>query len=330
LLVVYAVLVLTWFILNQTIGDGVWWLALISVFAPYLFVPLVVLIPVGLVCHQRAILAALALPALLFLVLYGPLYLPSWPTAWAGNGSTLTVMTFNIWAGSELSETARIILDHGPPDVVALQELTPQLSRLLLEELGDLYPYHTLGPGSGYWGMGVLSRYPLTEVRLSVPGLPRWQVQAVQIAGETGPFTLYNVHPPSTHIPLSAGTIPSIPRRVRDSFERRRVFAERLAREIASRPGPVIVAGDLNSTDRSDVYRILTDSLSDAHQAVGWGLSHTFPAQWGRYRGIPYPPKVVRIDMILASDAFVPLHCYVGATGGESDHLPVVAEFGWR
>jgi endonuclease/exonuclease/phosphatase (EEP) superfamily protein YafD len=329
LAVVYAVLVFAWFVLYRALGDRVWWLALINAFAPYLFAPLVVLVPVSLVCHPWAFRAGVALPALLFLVLYGPLYFPPWPVALAEYGSTLTVMTFNVYAYSEMSETVRIILEHGPPDVVALQELTPQLFRLMLQELGDQYPYHTIGPIRGYWGMAVFSRYPLSELWVTGSALPRWQIQAVEIVGENGPFTLYNVHPPSTHVPLYASTIAGIPRRVHVSFEYRRHYAEQLSQEIASRPGPVIVAGDLNSTDRSDVYAMLTDSLTDAHRAVGWGLGHTFPARWERYRGIPYPSKLARIDMILASDAFVPLRSYVGTSGGESDHLPVIAEFGW-
>ena len=35
-------------------------------------------------------------------------------------------------------------------------------------------------------------------------------------------------------------------------------------------------------------------------------------------------------DMIFASEEFVPLSSRVGTTRGESDHLPVLAEFGWR
>jgi endonuclease/exonuclease/phosphatase (EEP) superfamily protein YafD len=315
-----------WFVLYRTIGDRIWWLALINVFAPYLFLPLAVLIPLSVVCRQWAFRVGIVVPVVLFLALYGPLYLPPWPLVMAENGSTMTVMTFNVWGGSERAETVRLILDHGPPDVVALQELSPPIARLLLDELEDVYPYHTIGSSSGYWGMGVMSRYPLTELRITDRALPRWMIQAVEIEASGGAFTLYNIHPPSTHTPLYADMIADIPRRVRTSFDYRYTFAEKLLREIAQRPGPVVVAGDLNSTDRSDVYRLLTRSLTDVHRTAGWGLGHTFPAQRGRYRGIPYPPRVIRIDMILVSDAFVPLRSYVGASGGESDHLPVVAE----
>lgn len=62
----------------------------------------------------------------------------------------------------------------------------------------------------------------------------------------------------------------------------------------------------------------------------GLGFGHTFPAYAGRYRRIPILPRQMRIDMIFYSQGFVPLRCTVGATHGESDHLPVVAAFGWR
>ena len=114
------------------------------------------------------------------------------------------------------------------------------------------------------------------------------------------------------------------------SCEARRAFFRRLVADLASRPGPVVVAGDLNSTDKSEVYAILSAHLTDAHRAVGWGFGHTFPAYAGSYRGIPIVPRQMRIDIVFASDEFVPLHSRIGSTYGESDHLPVLAELGWR
>ena len=78
------------------------------------------------------------------------------------------------------------------------------------------------------------------------------------------------------------------------------------------------------------MYGLLSDRLADAHRAAGWGFGHTFPAYAGSYRGIPIVARQMRIDMVFLVQELVPLRCYTGSTGGESDHLPVVAEFAWR
>ncbi|MDQ3248737.1 MAG: endonuclease/exonuclease/phosphatase family protein, partial [Chloroflexota bacterium] len=95
--------------------------------------------------------------------------------------------------------------------------------------------------------------------------------------------------------------------------------------DIQTRPGPVIVVGDFNSTDQSDVYQTLTTALTDAHRAAGWGFGHTFPAYAGWWRNLPILTRLVRIDMIFSSAHFRTVHSRVSAMHGESDHLPVVA-----
>lgn len=92
----------------------------------------------------------------------------------------------------------------------------------------------------------------------------------------------------------------------------------------------MIVVGDFNSTDQSEVYQLLGRVLTDAHRAVGWGLGHTFPAYAGSFRGIPILPWQMRIDMIFYSDEFAALRSQVGPTYGESDHLPVLAQLTWQ
>ena len=61
----YAGLLGGWWVLHLALGDRLWWVALLSVFAPYLFAPLVLLAPLGLIRprarYWSAILVALAI-----------------------------------------------------------------------------------------------------------------------------------------------------------------------------------------------------------------------------------------------------------------------------
>lgn len=91
----YAGLIVLWFILHSWLGDTVWWLALLNTFAPYLFLPLAILLPVCLVYHQRVFRAGIMSSLCIFLLLYDPLYLPTWPAPSIASEASLTVMTFN-------------------------------------------------------------------------------------------------------------------------------------------------------------------------------------------------------------------------------------------
>lgn len=327
----YAITVVFWWGLHRWFGDSVWWLALLNSFVPYLFLPLVLLLPICLFCRSRSCWAGVVLPGLIFVGLYGQLFLPDWSAlATAADTTSLTVMTFNIWGGSQSPETAQVILDNGSPDIVALQELTPDMAEVLLEKVGEEYPYHILDAQAQHRGMGILSRYPLTEIDSSYLTNSAWQIQRARVEAEFGDFTFYNIHPPATNILIYLEEGTSVRDSVQASFQMRKQLIEALVADINQHQGPVIVVGDFNSTDQTEVYQLMQSVLEDAYRAVGWGFGHTFPAYAGSFRGAPIFPRQMRIDMIFYSVEFVALSSRVGVTYGESDHLPVLAQLTWQ
>jgi len=327
----YAASVVLWFLLHAWLGDTVWWLALLNAFAPFLFVPLVLILPIALISRRRALWMGVVPPLAILLFLYAPLFLPAGPGASTGEGKPITIMSFNVWGYSRSRETAHAILDGGPPDIVVLQELAPEMAEVLLEEMGDIYPYHVVSIGARAYGEGVFSRYPLTELDSASLADPHWKVQILRVEVDGRTFILYNVHLQGSQVmAYLEGGASAAREEVERSFRGRAVQSQRLVADVGTRTEPVIVAGDFNSTDQSDAYRILTGSLTDAYRAAGWGFGHTFPAYGGSWHGIPILPRQVRIDMIFYSEEFVALSSEVGASHGESDHLPVMARLAWR
>ena len=204
------------------------------------------------------------------------------------------------------------------------------MAEVFLEEAGDAYPYRLLTPENTYRGMGVLSRFPLTEIDTSYLAHRLWQVQAMRVEAPAGPFTLYNVHPDATNVLVYIEERMDIPEEVRSSMAIRRQLIEALVTDFSQRDGPIVVVGDFNSTDQSDVYALMRRHLTDAHRASGWGLGHTFPAYGGSFHGIPIPPLQMRLDMVFISRDFRAARTWVSKTYGESDHRPLLAEFVWR
>jgi len=324
----YAGLLGGWWVLHLALGDRVWWVALLSIFAPYLFAPLVLLVLLGLVKPRFRYWT----PILLVLgILWAEYGRPTLARATAGSETTdestgeISLATFNVWGYSDSLDTVRAIVSQETPDVVVLQELSPGLVPVLVDELGALYPYRLLNPVEGYGGGGVLSRYPMRPASLAKGARVGGFAQVVEIEVDERVFTLYNVHLDSTAALHYIDSGEAIADKVRSSFEVRERQVSQLVADVERRHGPVLVAGDFNMTDQSDAYRALTRSLTDAHRETGRGFGHTFPAYGGRWRGIPVFPRMVRIDMILHSDEWTALEHQVLSEHGQSDHLPVFA-----
>ncbi len=175
----YTTLVASWLLGRYLYGDTIWWPALINAFAPFLFAPLLLFLPLVFFVRARSYWFALALPSLIFGSLYGGLFLPRWPIANAAGPPPLTIMTFNIWSESTARQTAQVIRQNKLPDIVVLQELSPAMVKPLLDEVGEFYPYHIFDL-SRRDGLGVLSRYPLTKLPSKHFFALGWQIQLLR------------------------------------------------------------------------------------------------------------------------------------------------------
>lgn len=324
----YSALAPVLWLLHQWVGDRLWWLALLSSFTPHFFWPLLMLWPLALWQGRRSDRLLLLLPTMLFFYLYGALFLPNHPPAYQAEQRPLHLMTFNMWTGTYKADTARIIVDEGLPDLVALQEVSYRMQRTIEKGVGNYFPYQSFDY-SGRGGLAVLSRYPLQPLSSDLL-IDLFCSQYRVTVDATHRFRLYNCHPYSTHVAYPSGSWAPLASQVEESFRLRTLLGERLAAEIVSHGEATIVLGDFNTTDQSDAYRHLTTVLSDAHRISGWGFGHTFPAGTALFRNPPVVPRLVRIDLVLYSPAFVALQTTVGSTYGRSDHLPLRAVLTWR
>ena len=344
LLWLYVILLVGWFLLYRLRGDTIWWLALVSSFAPLLFVPLLPSLLIVLIQPSFARWIAILIPAFIFLHLYGTLF---WPkrlspslrtkggqaatnSAISHRSASFTLMTFNIWCFSSSDQTAQALLQNGAPDVVAIQELTPTMVTKIVDTCNDQYPYRALPIDVDGHFPGIFSRYPLTEIDVGHLATRDFRLSTVRVTTPDGDFLLYNIHPRATNIAQYKERGQPIPQATAQSFQMRALFVERLLNDIAKRDEATVVVGDFNSSAQSDVYRLMSAQLTDAHRAAGWGFGHTFPAHRQDVGGLPVPPWQLRLDMIFYSPELYARECRVGTFHGESDHAPVIATLSWR
>lgn len=104
------------------------------------------------------------------------------------------------------------------------------------------------------------------------------------------------------------------------AYTKRSRQAAALAQIIAGINGPLIVGGDLNSTDRSWAYHKIRGPLQDVYRMTGTGWGGTFHAN------LP----ILRIDHVFVSHHFSPVSAEVVATDHEiSDHRPLAVRVRW-
>jgi vancomycin resistance protein VanJ len=312
------ILALLWLIGMQ----GIWWLDLANIFALYLFIPLLLIVPIAWLVPTRRLRGVAVLAVAAFFGLFGPRLIP--PAVQRTGGAPLRVATFNLHYSIDQAQLADIFttIRSEHLDVVALQELSvPAAAAIQQNLLGD-YPYQALVPSAtSYTGMGVISHYALEVLRPTqqIPG------QLVLVRMGNTDVSLINVSLTKPEIKQRYLPVVGWVRGLGGyRINKRSREIERLLPAIDQLRGPLIVAGDFNLSDREPDYAQFAARFHDAYRETNWGFGHTFPNSMRLgVATIPFP--LIRVDYIWSAGGVVPAATRV-VCGTGSDHCMVIAE----
>ncbi len=295
--------------------------ALAQVFAHYLFAATLFLAPLALLRNTVTLRLALAAASVAFLLVYPPaLNFAPPPTS----DREITVLAWNLYFNRVPDEEVLAVLDARRPDVVAFQEVNAQ-ALSANTELAARYPYQVVRPERDSLGTAILSRYPIRESGLydgeRADELALRMVWArLDMNGQ--PLTVVNAHPVPPLIQVDGCRLAFCYNTgIRDQqISAIRAFVD----DLQARTGdPLIVAGDMNVTERERAYVDLAAGLRDAHRVAGVG----FGFSW-RPRAITLPFALIRIDYMFTNDAVHPLAFHTDCTFRGSDHCLNVGRFG--
>lgn len=267
----------------------------------------------------RRAAAALALPAL-GLCVFG--LSGSGPPPHAGG--TLSILSANLLvlnpdAGPILGE-----IDRLDPDVIVLVEYTRAKHDRVHAALSAEYPFFAEAMRHDRYGMAIYSRFEFAGPAITHPhreaigplsratgvvGLSDAQLRIPIIAptrsGGARTVTLQAIH-------AAPPTLPAM-------FAEQRRLLRWLAGWAADAPGPIIAAGDFNSTPAAQSEAWLRRAgLRDAFAEAGRGRGATWPIL--KFGAVPR----IRIDQIRIGHGLTPTSAKVGRDIG-SDHLPIFA-----
>jgi endonuclease/exonuclease/phosphatase (EEP) superfamily protein YafD len=300
--------VLLWLPLRRWPGDALFPVQILNYLMPWLLIGLIPMLTIALVARRFGLAAMLAIPTAIICVSYAPLFLPRGSIALA-ESQHLTVMSHNVWRGNKNFDRTVQVIQQQDPDVLLLQEAPSWVARKIWSGWQQSLPNEQLYlEYDDSIQQATISRYPLTLLESNYSA-GRALKTAVDTPG--GRVQVWNIH----------AVQPIVWREHRWQFSN-------LTAQAAQVDEPLIVGGDFNTTDQSEMYRLISRELRNAHWDAGWGFGFSFPSHSPRVRGvIPVPAPLIRIDHIFYNEGLFAGSARTLDDAGGSDHFPVVADF---
>lgn len=309
----YISLIVFWFCLRLVFFDQLWWLALLNTIAFYLFIPLVLLLPLGILLSQRHLIMGLTIPIAIFVGLFSQVLLPSFSTPDLVPQNAFKIMTFNIlWSNQNYAQIGNAI-QIANPDIVGFEEVRPPNIVALTAAL-PAYPYSSFHQSDEYHTVGIVSRFPIVSTaQLPNPPIERGLQAVIDVNGKW--LTVVVAHLAPNNMPLFPPS--EFVKQTKERYARRADEIELLKQTIQNRNYPTVIVCDCNMTDTSQTYDQLQAILTDSFVEAGWGLGHTLTVK-------PVPFPVQRVDYVWHTADLQAVNAYVGGNGG-SDHHSMVA-----
>ncbi|HEU4673865.1 MAG TPA: endonuclease/exonuclease/phosphatase family protein [Candidatus Limnocylindrales bacterium] len=219
---------------------------------------------------------------------------PGGPTGLIRSVGGPSVATWNLEVGSRSAADTVAVLAAHPADLLALQELTPDVAAAIKADtaLGSRYPYRVLVPRSDPEGLGLLSSDPLGDVRFELGPARLWAT----VERTTRPLRVANVHPLPATIERGPLGLPVGLDTTRRDADLARIRAEI---EVGRNGPPVVLVGDVNAAPTERGFADLAAGLADAHVEAGLGPGWT----WRPSRLEPLGFGLLRIDVVMTDPA---------------------------
>ena len=298
-----AVLIGMWLLLGES-ND------IVNIFVNTLPVALlpapILLVLVLLIRRWKVALMLLAALAMLG-GLYGSTLFPEGATLIL-RGIEVDVLTYNVQRRNLDYASIERILREQDADIVALQEVTPQLIEYLDANLSDLYPYQVAS---------VTRRTEHTQMILS-----RWDISS---SGQREVMRgVVDVDNTGVELVVYSVQLSNPLNDTGDGFDdsSRAQQAELVRHLAADEEEPVLILGDFNMTDATQEYRDFTTIYTDVYRRTTRGFGATFPNWQYEYPELDFLPSLIRLDYAFASRDVDTMAARV-IYDGMSDHYPL-------
>jgi endonuclease/exonuclease/phosphatase (EEP) superfamily protein YafD len=251
----------------------------------------------------------------------------------------ITLLSFNTLGARDNSKALIAEIERLNPQIIALQELNPELAQAIEQRLASKYQCRILRPSPGSWGMGLLASMPCSERQVSPKSI--WVGEPIVIDTTTARgdlLTIANIHAIHPHAGISDrkrerpgyDQLSTWGKLSKTIYERERAIQALLEAIGPTKDRRVLIAGDLNATIRNRVYAtIRSHGFNDTWLTLNRSLAGgTWPApEFLGGLGIGW---LLRIDFIFNTQGLAPTSIEITSESLASDHRGMFARFATR
>ncbi len=289
-------------------------LALTQVFAPYLFLGLLLFLPFAWTRGQpaRLLRPLLAVCTIVFLVRFVPGSVAV-PRSLDADALAIPVSSWNLELGQADPAVVVQAIRQLPPGLVGLQELTQRHAEPIAADpaIRLRFPYHVLEPRGGSDGLGLLSSWPIADGWLLDYDPP---ILSATVAPEAGRSVAVVIAHPYRGI-LAEGPL-GLPGYDTSDRDAAMAVVRQTIDPILATGIPLVMLGDFNIVDREVGYDELAAGLIDAQRAIGLGPGLTWRPETVEW----LPFGLLRIDYVWSANGIEPIDIGPDCTPRGSDH----------
>ncbi|MFK7923272.1 MAG: endonuclease/exonuclease/phosphatase family protein [Bacteroidia bacterium] len=231
----------------------------------------------------------------------------------------LNVLTYNLFFKNQYPQQIINEIKVTKPDVLMVQELTPEWNTKLQPSVYARYKYRKTFLDRRTHGFGIFSTYPILSHHLIKNERSQAIFQICELLIDGKKIVMINAHMASPAKIVEQPDLDVISVFKHNYAKREAQWAQLEAYLGEHFPEhPKVIAGDLNTMKIEGLYRQIRHQWVDAFAKQGEGWRCTFP----NVAAIPFP--VITLDYILGQ-GIKPLEAKV-LKGGSSDHFAVWAK----
>lgn len=240
-------------------------------------------------------------------------------TTSSGANKEIKVMSYNLFFKNKSKSQSITIIKNANPDLIFVQELTPEWASEIDRTIGGMYKYKLTKPLSGTHGIGIYSKYKINNQKFLNNSYKKPYAQIVDLVIDKKTIQLINTHLASPAIAVeNKGNFFSL---FSSNYQIRREQIKELNDLAISGSKSYhcqLLVGDLNTLYSEPLFKILK---------LKWSNSNNGLLRWMKFN-FPNSSKImsfVTLDYILGRGKLKFIESKV-LKGGSSDHLAIMTK----
>lgn len=223
-----------------------------------------------------------------------------------GNSSAekpdLKILQANVLKYNKITTPLKNKIEAEDPDIIIIDELTLKWGESL-EYLKEKYPYQVVRAQDGSWGMGIYSKYELSNIDDSgLSDLYSINTIICDVKYNDKSLKIISIHPPPPMKP--------------EFIKLRNQHFDNIIKITKDYNNPLIVIGDMNVTMYNPAFKRMLKQGNLQTSRLNRGIKGSWPVKYPSFMRIPidhllYNKRIQVLDFKLGKDI-------------KSDHLPTI------